>query len=82
MEAEPQIHTSHAAVGILPSMKRQGLGAGGFRIGFRWSKLLLPAKGLVPPSWPCLLQLPTSARASRWQGGKLELIWLKTIPAK
>ena len=69
MEAEPQIHTSHTAVEMLPSVKRERLGAGDFRIGFHWSKLLLPAKEMVPPSWPYLLQLPTSAQVNGWQVG-------------
>lgn len=63
-------------------MEREDLGMSGLKIGFSWSKLLLPAKGLVLLSLRCLLQLPTSARVSRWQGDKLEMIRLKMIPAK
>lgn len=45
-----------------------GRGVGCFGVAFPWSELLLPAEGTVPPSWPCLPQLPKQAGVG-WQAG-------------
>lgn len=49
-------------------MRTGGCGVGTFGVAFHRSELLLPAEGTVPPSWPCLPQLPKQAGAGRQAG--------------
>lgn len=49
-------------------MRTAGRGVGTFGVTFHRSELLLPAEGTVPPSWPCLPQLPKQAGAGRQAG--------------